>query len=177
MRALLNCYETPCSDRAVKKGRCILHYSRFRAGLVEVKERRRLWRESPAGRASKKAARVKWLKTPKGKLYLKKKKARYYKSDKGKAYLERKRRKYVNSPNGKAKIVAKQKQYYDKLEKATPRWADTAKIKLFYKTCPPGMVVDHVIPLQGKNVSGLHVLENLQYLPRSVNAKKSNSFE
>lgn len=58
----------------------------------------------------------------------------------------------------------------------TPRWADMEKIRLFYDACPSGMVVDHVIPLQGALVSGLHVEYNLQYLTRSQNAAKKNRF-
>ena len=36
--------------------------------------------------------------------------------------------------------------------------------------------VDHIIPLQGKNVSGLHVFSNLRVIPGADNVKKSNKF-
>lgn len=58
--------------------------------------------------------------------------------------------------------------------KATPKWANLDKIKEIYKNCPKGYHVDHIIPLQGENVSGLHIETNLQYLPALENLRKKN---
>lgn len=58
----------------------------------------------------------------------------------------------------------------------TPKWADTNRTAEIYRLCPDGYEVDHIIPLQGKLVSGLHVPDNLQYLSVNANRAKHNNF-
>lgn len=77
----------------------------------------------------------------------------------------------VNNPDQRR---AHHRRYYAAKVRATPAWADMAAIEAFYAARPVGMEVDHIIPLQGKNVSGLHVHWNLQYLTPAENAAKGN---
>lgn len=58
----------------------------------------------------------------------------------------------------------------------TPTWANLDKIKEIYLNCPKGYHVDHIVPLQGRLVSGLHVETNLQYLSASDNIRKYNHY-
>lgn len=60
---------------------------------------------------------------------------------------------------------------------ATPAWLDRSQLRQVYLGCPDGLTVDHIVPLNGKNVSGLHVPWNLQYLTLSDNSKKRNKFD
>jgi len=68
----------------------------------------------------------------------------------------------------------------------TPKWLGSEEywlIKQAYelaslRTKMFGFVwhVDHIIPLQGKNVSGLHVPQNLQVIPGVDNIRKKNGY-
>lgn len=66
---------------------------------------------------------------------------------------------------------------------ATPKWADLKAIDAIYaeaarQTEETGIQheVDHIVPLQGKTVCGLHVGWNLQILTQKANRSKSNKW-
>jgi hypothetical protein len=111
--------------------------------------------------------------------------------DKIKAYYEA----------NKNKILAKNKAYYEAnsayyIEKARfrqkllkklqrPNWYNSKLVNKIYNKCHKlnkiaGFIkyhVDHIVPLQGENVSGLHVQDNLQIILAGVNLSKGNKFE
>ena len=68
---------------------------------------------------------------------------------------------------------------YNRRKLRIPSWYDSEKelIADFYDNCPDGFHVDHIIPLQGLYVSGLHTISNLQYLPAEENRKKGNHYD
>jgi hypothetical protein len=64
---------------------------------------------------------------------------------------------------------------------ATPAWADREAIRAVYAharkmTEETGIPheVDHIIPLRGRTVTGLHVHQNLRVIPESENVRKGN---
>jgi len=77
-------------------------------------------------------------------------------------------------PINRIKCKSTSAAYRARKLKAIPLWADLAKIKEFYDKCPDGYHVDHIYPLAGKTICGLHTLDNLQYLPAQDNLKKGN---
>tara|TARA_R110000823_G_scaffold199628_6_gene330715 strand:+ start:1090 stop:1602 length:513 start_codon:yes stop_codon:yes gene_type:complete len=60
----------------------------------------------------------------------------------------------------------------------TPVWSETENIKgVYLEAQRQQMQVDHIIPLKGKLVSGLHVWGNLQLLTPKDNHSKGNKFD
>ena len=63
---------------------------------------------------------------------------------------------------------------------ATPSWLtdehQEAILAVYNKAADKDYHVDHIVPLQGETVCGLHVPWNLQILPPSVNCSKGNRF-
>jgi len=62
--------------------------------------------------------------------------------------------------------------------RATPPWFEQELVEKVYKKAKEwGFAVDHVVPLRGKNVCGLHCWANLQLLDPLLNSSKGNSYE
>ena len=98
-----------------------------------------------------------------------------------------KTRAYAVSPRGKALNARRQSHRNRRLAHAQPKWLSEYQIEemnnLYWLAQDLKMVsgqvyhVDHIVPLQGKNICGLHVPWNLQILPADVNLRKSNKME
>ena len=86
-----------------------------------------------------------------------------------------------------AKVIANTTQRKKYIKQRTPKWLtedDKWIIKEAYelsllrkKMFGFDWHVDHIIPLRGKYVTGLHVPTNLQVIPGRENESKSNKFE
>lgn len=81
------------------------------------------------------------------------------------------------------KVSAKAAAYVGAKLQATPAWADLSKIASFYEKAAElakktgiDYHVDHVVPLRGKVVCGLHCESNLKIITASENRSKSNRY-
>ena len=73
---------------------------------------------------------------------------------------------------------------YARKIQATPKWSDRSACQEIYAlsaemTRSTGVQhhVDHIVPLKGRNVCGLHVPWNLRVITAEENLKKSNRLE
>lgn len=102
----------------------------------------------------------------------------HYRQNKGR-YQELRRQHYENN---RAEYVRQAREREGRLKvQQTPVWANKAAIKAFYdhaalmsKITGHPYHVDHIIPLNGATVCGLHVETNLRVVPATVNLSKSN---
>lgn len=83
----------------------------------------------------------------------------------------------------KAKVNASTRNRQARQLQATPPWFSKEDVQYYYNLAEyftwlsGGFVkyhVDHVVPLRGKNVCGLHVQNNLQVINSVANLRKSN---
>jgi 5-methylcytosine-specific restriction endonuclease McrA len=104
----------------------------------------------------------------------------YRKSD----AVKKSKRKYVSNNLDKSAFYTSERRFlFRKAKKYVLSEYHRNMIKLYYRlsaslTCLTGVKyeVDHIVPLKGKNVSGLHVPWNLQILSKEENLKKGNKF-
>lgn len=92
----------------------------------------------------------------------------------------------VSARKNPARRKAAKIKYEAKREAATPPWltqAQWSEMNRYYEearrlTRETGIrhEVDHIVPLNGENVSGLHVPWNLQVLTQASNVSKSNRY-
>lgn len=75
-------------------------------------------------------------------------------------------------------------RYRTRMAKCKPSWADDDKIAEIYRAAKAlneafgtDYQVDHIIPIFGKNVCGLHIESNLQIITADANRRKSNKFD
>lgn len=104
----------------------------------------------------------------------------YYKKNSKK--LNEQKRRYEKENKDKVNALAS-KRYARKVN-ASPKWItkeQEIEIRSFYeearlKTVETGIKheVDHIIPIKGKNVTGLHVPWNLRVITKSENCRKGN---
>lgn len=91
--------------------------------------------------------------------------------------------KYRTDVTYRARVISKTVAYDKRCTQATPKWADLERIDEVYRRCISWSYVtgikchvDHIVPLKGENVCGLHVHYNLHVMSARRNAAKGNSF-
>lgn len=112
-------------------------------------------------------------------------KRKYRKEGKGKQTDKKyksssKYREYLNDPRTEAMRIIRHRLSKCKNKEAMlfdNTHEDYSKMIQFYADCPDNLVVDHIVPLSSKMVSGLFVSWNLQYLTAKDNSIKGSKFD
>lgn len=164
------------SCKTCEKKKKALFYKNNPESLKRDRERTKKWKKQNKDR-------VKYLDSKyrkKNRKKLNKKSKERYRTDK-ESILKHKRKYEKNNPHIRAKIKTKRRMAE---RKAIPDWSETEKIKTVYKKAKwlgkiTGLKyhVDHIVPIQGKDVCGLHVWANLQILEVSINCSKQDKYD
>jgi len=193
--------------RDLEKYRKLARENRLRPGAAERhKEYAKAWalRNAERVRELRKAnyEKDRWTNIEKTRVWKKRNPAKVLASQRSRAIVNREKNRAARkaweqkNPNAlveclkryrdrnRAKIRARLTVSKQGREKRRVRWANQAAILEIYRqaefmTRTTGRlhVVDHIIPLQGRTVSGLHVETNLRVIAHKENARKHNSWE
>ena len=139
-----------------------------------------------------KQAKAKWAKANRAKLNewrdANQDKMAVYKADWKNRNKEKARQNILKwKQNNSEKVLAYTEQRRARKLKSLPAWYSdfdafvmteaVALSRLRSRVTPVKWSVDHMIPLQAKEASGLHCADNIQVIPSSLNSAKSNRME
>lgn len=108
---------------------------------------------------------------------------KYYYADHEKS----KKAQLVRQKNNLDKAAANAGKHRASKLQRTPKWVDTEELWLIKEVYSLAALrtkmfgfswhVDHIVPLKGKLVSGLHTISNLQVISGASNISKNNNYE
>lgn len=105
-----------------------------------------------------------------------------YQDPKRKAWQKRQAKAWGKANRGKRNRIIAARRWW--VKRATPAWLNAdhmESIKAIYAEAASYgvgiMHVDHIVPIRGESVCGLHVPWNLQILPSAENVAKGNRYE
>ena len=155
------------------KERCRLHYQKNKE---RYKARAREWKKANPDKVAESGR--KYYQNNKEKIL--ERCADYYYSNTEEILARNREWKSKNPERGRSYVSARRKR----VKEHCPSWVDRKQIQSIYREAiriseETGIPhhVDHIHPLNGKNLCGLHVPWNLQIIPARDNMKKSNKLQ
>ena len=166
-----------CAGGVVAK--CNACFNRDRPSRAGSEYAKKLWKKYYAKK------RDELLRNQKENESRKKKQAERYKNNKEE--IKRKQKEYSKTSRAKSLNARRQSHRNRRLSRAQPKWLSEKHLQemndIYWLAQDLKVItgevyhVDHIVPLQGVNICGLHVPWNLQILPADLNIRKSNKME